>query len=84
MTLKIEQMKRPRIRPFAFKIVNTGLHPWGGRSNDTQILEMIEWVILNIGTLKSNKWEIRGYGPSAMNVYFSNEEDASSFKLRWL
>lgn len=83
MTLKIQQLKRPRIRPYAFKVKRPGLN-WGEKSNDKEILNVIEWIVFNIGESDSDKWEFRGYGPSFLNVYFTNEEDAIAFKLKWL
>ena len=82
MSIKIDQFKRPRIRPYAFKVNRPGL-PFGKSSTDKEILKLIEWLILNIGPTAENKWELRGFGPSYTNVYFSDEKDAMAFKLRW-
>ena len=81
--IKIKQLKRPRIRPYAFQVNRLGL-AWGAKSNDIEILQIVQWVIFNLGTIEENRWEFRGFGPSYLNIYFTSEEDAVSFKLRWV
>ena len=83
MLIKVDQLKRPRIRPYAFKIKRPHL-PFGSLSKDKEMLKVIEWLILNIGTIETDRWELRGLNPSLTNVYFSDEKDAAAFKLRWM
>ena len=81
--LKIVQVGKPRIRPYAFKLSKVGL-PFGGKSGNKEVLRVIEWLIVNIGSISSDKWELRGYSPAFMNVYITDATDAMAFKIRWI
>ena len=77
--MKIQQMKRPRIKPYGFAITVA----WG-ETAQFGLLEIIEWVILNIGSVLDGKWITRGLGTNELKVYFDEETDAIAFKLKWI
>ena len=77
--MKIEQMKRPRIKLYAFSVTM----PWGDTTQH-ELLEVIEWVILNIGSVTEKTWDLRGLGTNQLNIYFDDEKDSMAFKLRWM
>ena len=80
--IEIEQLKRPRIRPYAFNICVSGTQ-WDNVALDRNILLVIEWLIFNIGDVDSDTWKLRNFKPLELTVYLSTEEDAAAFKLRW-
>ncbi len=76
--MKVEQLKRPRIQDYAFSISTD----WGNEGQ-YQLVEVLEWVILNVGSITEKTWDIRGLGSNKLTFYFSDESDAGMFKLRW-
>ncbi len=72
-------MNRPRIMPYAFSVTI----PWGD-TTQRELLEIIEWAILNVGSVTEKAWDLRGLGTNKLNIYFDDEKDAMAFKLRWI
>ena len=79
--MRVTQMKHPRIRPYAFKVKLS--KDWSVQMQDTDFLVIVEWLILNIGLVGTDKWEVRVPNLNDFNIYFSEEKDAFAFKLRW-
>ncbi len=75
------QKQRAQILPYGFSI-NLD---WDENRYDVVPIIM-EWMIDTFGTYDKTLWQVR-FGINnnpAMTVYFSDEEDATAFKLRWL
>ncbi len=84
MAIIIKQFKSPRIRPYAFEIKSNADFMSDNMNNE--LIEVLEWVILEIGTIKSSLWELRWprRHSNFINLYIEHEEDAIAFKLRWV
>ncbi len=77
MVFKVQQMKSPRIMPYAFVVLNKEFY-----GSSTRI-RIYSWLGENIGEYGSSSWEVRERTVLKFNVYFTNASDALAFKLKF-
>lgn len=77
MVFKVQQMKSPRIMPYAFVVLNKEFY-----GSSTRI-RIYSWLGENFGEYGSSSWEVRERTVLKFNVYFANAPDALAFKLKF-
>ena len=75
------QKLRPKIMPYAFTI----RRKWNSDFRNEDVIPVIlDWIFENIGPYDKSCWQMRCAVSSIISIYFSNEEDAFAFKMRWV
>lgn len=77
MSFKVQQMKSPRIMPYAFTVLNKEYY------GSTTRIHIYSWLGENFGEHGSSLWEARERSVLKFNVYFANASDAMAFRLKF-
>ena len=77
MAFKVQQIKRPRILPYGFVVLNDEYY--GGSTR----IRIYSWLGENFGEYGSSLWDVRERTVLKFNVYFVNPIDAMAFKLKF-
>ena len=77
MAIKVKQMKKPRIMPYAFIVSDNDMF-----NNDIKA-RIYSWMGANVGEYGSPLWDTRTQNEFKINIYFTDETDAMAFKLKF-
>lgn len=81
--MAVKQMPRPKIMPHGFEATVPYKSYAGFQNCQDHYIILTQWIILNIGEYDPQRWAMR-LNQRKINVYFNNEDDATTFKLRWV
>ena len=77
MVFRVQQMKSPRIMPYAFVVSDTDFY------GSTTRARIYSWLGETFGEHGSSLWDVRERTVLKFNVYFVKAPDAMAFKLKF-